>query len=228
MRGTLIVYVFLWVWLLLPTFSVAIISQYRPILQTRYLIVCLPAFLILAADGLVHIRSKPIFVAALVAIVGMSLVGLNSYYEARADLSHSDNWRDATGYCLAQARNGDAVLFTYSAEEIPFREYQDQLRGNLDITLVPKRTELDLLSTAGTWASPALAASTATQNHRVWVITALQPNAHTSEVQAALRTQLEAESQRSFGFVTTQLFVAANSDGLPAKPQANQEKHRTD
>jgi mannosyltransferase len=209
--STTVAYGFIWVWLLLPTFIVGSISLYRPILQARYLIVCLPAFLILAADGLAHIRSRPIFVAALIAMAGLSLVGLNSYYKARVDLNHIDNWRDATSYCLSQAQSGDAVLFTYSAEEIPFREYQNRLgRGGSDITLVPQKTDLELLSTVGTWASSALASSTAFQNHRVWVITALQPNARSAEAQAALRTQLKEESRRSFGFVTTQLFVSAN------------------
>ena len=209
--GATFAYVFLWAWLLLPTFIVGSISLHQPILQVRYLIVCLPPFLILAADGLAHIGSRPIFVAALMAMAGLSLVGVKSYYKARGDLNHIDNWRDATRYCLSQAQSGDAVLFTYSAEEIPFREYQDRLgRRASDITLVPQETDLELLSTVGTWASAPLASSTAAQHHRVWVLTALQPNAHSAEAQAALRTRLKEESRWGFGFVTTQLFVSAN------------------
>lgn len=206
-------YVFLWASILLPTLIVGAISMHWPILQERYLIICLPAFLILAANGLAQIRSKPVFVAAVMTIAGLSLLGVNSYYKERADPNHSDNWRDATTYCLSHAQPGDAILFTYSAEEIPFREYQDRLGGpGPEITLVPEETELALLTRPGTWASPALVSSVASRDHRVWVITAFRPNAASSEAQVVLRTQLNEESRRAFGFVTVQLFVPANHE----------------
>jgi mannosyltransferase len=208
-----IAYVLLWASILLPTLIVGGISLRWPILQGRYLIICLPAFLILAADGVVHIRSKPIFVAALLTIAGLSLLGLNSYYKERADPNHNDNWRDATTYCLSHSQPGDVVLFTYSAEEIPFRDYQDRFTGRRpEITLVPEETELALLTTAGTWASPALVSSVASRNRRVWVITALQPNAASSEAQAVLGNRLNEESRRIFGFVSLKLFAPVDHE----------------
>jgi hypothetical protein len=140
---------------------------------------------------------------------------VNSYYKRRLDVNHTDNWRDATIYCLSHAQSGDAVLFPYSAEEIPFRDYQDRFRNRKsELTLVPQKTDLELLSTAGTWTSPELASLAAAQHQRVWVITALQPNAHSTAVLAALRTEFRGESQHSFGFVTMQLFDSRPS-GAP-------------
>ena len=206
------VYIFLWTWLLLPIFVAGIISLRWPLLQPRYLIVSLPPFLILAADGLARIHSRAIFVAAMVTAAGLSLAGVNSYYKARTDLNHTDNWRAATTYCLSQAHPGDAILFPYSAEEIPFREYQHWLgQETPSLTLVPQKTELELLSSAGTWTSPILASDGALHHQRVWVITALQPNEHSAEVQAALRLHLNEESRTSFGFVTAQLFAQSES-----------------
>ena len=205
-----VVYAFLWMWLLLPIVIVGIVSLYRPALQARYLIVSLPAFLLLAADGLARIRSKVISIVTVVAITGFSTVGLNSYYRARVDVNHSDNWRDATAYCLSHARPGDAVLFTYSAEEIPFRVYQGRLVGmEVGLTLLPQRTELELLNAAGTWTTAAEAADAASRYRRVWVVTALQPSGASLQAHAALRKVAREESRRDFGFVRVQEFVGA-------------------
>jgi uncharacterized membrane protein len=209
-------YVFLWVWFLLPIVGGAIISRYRPVLQARYLIVCLPAFLLLVADGLARLRSRLVFAAALAAITGCSLVGLNAYYRARADQNHSDNWRDATAYCVSQAQPGDAVLFPYSAEEIPFRDYERRLGkfGNR-LVILPQKTELELLSLPGAWTNPAQAGDAASRYRRLWVISALQPSAASQEVEATMRAKLGEESRRDFGFVRVRLFGTSEDDRGP-------------
>jgi uncharacterized membrane protein len=201
-------YLFLWSWLLLPVVIMAISSLRWPILQSRYLIVCLPAFLLLVADGLSRIPSRVVFVAAVMGVIGLSLVGVSSYFQRRRDLRHSDNWRDATHYVLSEAQPGDTILFPYSAEEIPFREYQyrdGRARGEL--TVLPDRTDLELLSTAGTWATTDLALR-AGESQRVWIITALQANDRIRAAEVALNTRAGIAEQRNFGFVRTQLFVS--------------------
>lgn len=206
-------YLFVWSWLLLPVGMMALISVLWPALQSRYLIVCLPAFLLLVADGLAHIRSRVVFLAALMAVVGLSLVGVTSYFQHRRDLAHSDNWRDATHHIISEAQAGDTILFPYSAEEIAFREYQQrQEHPGRELTLLPHRTDLELLSTAGTWATPDLAYTAAEQSQRVWVITALQPNQHIRAAEAALRMRADQVVERNFGFVRTQLFVSRKKD----------------
>jgi hypothetical protein len=205
-------YILIWVWLLLPVFVVRMISLYRPILQSRYLILCLPAFLILAADGLGHL-SKATFVAAALARAGFSLVGVNSYYQARLDANQGDNWRDATNYWLSQVQSGDVVLFPYSAEEIPFLEYRGRFVSRSPaITIIPEKTDLELLGVPGAWTSPETVSTATSQHSRVWVMTALQPNSHSNQVLAALRASRQEESRRTFGFVTLELFVPAQSN----------------
>jgi hypothetical protein len=99
------------------------------------------------------------------------------------------------------------VLFPYSAEEIAFREYQNRFarRGQF-LVLVPKETDLELLSTAGQWMPPQLADSTASLHSRVWLISALQPNSPSRVVEAGVEAHLKALERRDFGFVTVQLF----------------------
>jgi mannosyltransferase len=205
-------YIFLWVWALLPVVVVNTLNLRWPVLQARYLIVCLPAFLLLVADGLSHIRSRVAFVAAFMAVAGLSVVGVSSYFRTRTDLNHSDNWRDASRHILSEAQPGDVALFPYSAEEIAFREYQSRFapRGQ-SLVLVPKETDLELLSAAGQWMSPELAENTAFLHSRVWIISGLQPNSRSRDVEAAVQGHLRPLERLQFGFVTVQLFGSTSA-----------------
>ena len=204
-------YIFLWVWTLLPVMVMTAATLRWPMLQARYLIVCLPPFLLLVADGLAHIRSRIIFVAALTTVAGLSLAGVSADLHRRTDLTHVDDWRDATRHVLSQATPGDAVLFPYSAEEIPFREYQGRFApAEKGTVLVPTRTDGELLSGAGTWSSVELATETASLHSRVWTISALQPNSHSQALHRALASRLNEQSTQRFGFVTVRLFSNRN------------------
>lgn len=201
-------YNFIWIWLLLPTVIMGLLSLRWPILQSRYLIVSLPPFLLLISDGLARLRSRVLFVTATMAVAGFSLLGVASYLRGRTDLSHSDNWRDATGYILSEARSGDAVLFPYSAEEIPFREYQGRFAdGRQDIPLLPPKTDLELLSAAGTWTAPEVALTAARPYSRIWLSTALEPNERSRHLQEELSRHFRIVSRRTFGFVTIQMLA---------------------
>jgi mannosyltransferase len=210
-------YIFLWAWALLPVLLVSTMNLRWPVLQERYLIVCLPAFLLLVADGLTQITPRVAFVAAFMAVGGLSIVGVNSYFRTRTDLNHSDNWRDASRHILSEAQPGDVVLFPYSAEEIAFREYQNRFaRRGQSLILMPKETDLELLSAAGQWMLPELADNTASLHSRIWMISALQPNSHSREVEGAVESRLREHTRRDFGFVTVHLFTDATvQNALP-------------
>ena len=207
-------YIFLWVWALLPVVLVSTINLRWPVLQARYLIVCLPAFLLLVADGVARVKSRIVFVAVFTTVSGLSIIGVTSYIRTRTDLNHSDNWRDASRHILSEAQPGDVVLFPYSAEEIAFREYQNRFaRRGEPLVLVPKETDLELLSAAGRWMLPELADNTASLHSRVWMISALQPNSHNRDVQGAVEGRLREHTRRDFGFVIVHLFTDANVRG---------------
>jgi mannosyltransferase len=207
-------YNFIWIWLLLPTVVVGLLSLRWPMLQSRYLIVSLPPFLLLISDGLARLRSRVLFVTATMAVLGFALLGVVSYLRGRSDLSHSDNWRDATRYILSEATSGDAVLFPYSAEEIPLREYQDRFAGGKQhIPVVPPKTDLELLSVEGSWTDPEVALTAAHLYSRIWVITALQPNERSRQLHRELSRNFRILSRQTFGFVTIQML--AQPDGKP-------------
>ncbi|MGH9194981.1 MAG: glycosyltransferase family 39 protein [Acidimicrobiia bacterium] len=114
------------IWLFLPVTLALGVSAVKPLFVERYLIVCLPPFLILAALGLSRLKSRLILAGALIAIVGLAAPQLFAYYRP----FHKDDWRGATQYVLSQAKSADAVLFFPDFIRRPFDYYRDRLQGS--------------------------------------------------------------------------------------------------
>jgi len=201
-------YCFLLTWLLLPVASVLSISLRWPAFEPRFLIFCLPAFVLLVADAVTQIHSKVLFAAALMIMLGLSLRSTLFYCHERADDTHTDDWRDATSYILTQAEVGDAVLFSYSEEKLAFDEYQRRFRiAGSSIHEFPERTDLELLTERPSRPSVELLDKIAAGHNRVWVVSAFQPNQASCQVDAGLASRFRAREARSFGFVHAKLFA---------------------
>ena len=200
-------YWFLSTWLILPLALALIISLRWPAFEPRFLIFCLPPLVLLASDTLSRIRSNALFAAALMILLGLSLNGTYSYYQARADAEHTDDWRSATRYVLSEEHANDAVLFSYSEERLAFDEYQRQFRvASSRIREFPEQTDLELLMLRPSRPSPAMLDEIVTGYTRVWVISAFQPNSHSLPTDAALKAHFSSLEERSFGFVRVDLF----------------------
>jgi mannosyltransferase len=101
-------YAFLVTWLLVPVMCAFAASfLLRPIFVARYLIICLPPFVLLAATSLSSISRRWIFAVTLVILLILSGRSLLRWY---VDYQ-KENWRDATAFILSEAQSGDAVLF---------------------------------------------------------------------------------------------------------------------
>jgi hypothetical protein len=196
------------IWLALPVTLVLAISLRWPAFEPRFLIFCVPLFALLAADALAQVRSKLLFATTLMIVLGLSLNGTYSYYRARADTEHSDNWRDATRFVLSQAQMGDAVLFIYSEERIAFDAYQRQFQmtGSV-IHEFPEQTDLELLTLRPSRPSAELLENLVAKYRRVWVLSAFQPNRASRQAEAVLRNHFSEYRDRSFGFVHAYLFA---------------------
>jgi hypothetical protein len=201
-------YWFLLIWLILPLILVLFISLRWPAFEPRFLIFCVPPLVLLVANGLTQIRSKVLFSAALMVLLGLSLDGTNSYYRGRADEEHTDDWRNATRHILAQAETGDAVLFSYSEERIAFDEYQRQFHiSNSPIREFPEETDLELLTLRPSRPRPELLDNIVASYKRVWVISAFQPNRASRQTDAVLRSHFSEHRGQNFGFVHADLFA---------------------
>jgi mannosyltransferase len=204
-------YWFLLVWLILPAASILGISLRWPAFEPRFLIFCVPPLVLLVADALTRVRSKVLFSAALMILLGLALRGTYSYYRVRADSEHTDNWRDATRYILSQAEEGDAVLFSYSEERLAFDEYQRRFHPTgFPIHEFPEETVLELLTLRPSRPSPELLDNIVAGYRRVWVISAFQPNRASRQVEATLSAHYREREDRNFGFVRADIFADRN------------------
>jgi mannosyltransferase len=116
-------YAALWLWLLFPICACLVVSVWRPVFLVRYLLVSLPALILLVAVGLEQLRRSVLIVAAVLVIGGMSLQGVRSYYQRDFDL-YRDDWRDATHALLEDAQPGDAALIYVSTGRMSYEYYR--------------------------------------------------------------------------------------------------------
>ena len=118
-------YDFLFIWLAFPIVAVVAASQFRSIFLARYLIVCLPASVLLAAAGIARLRNV-IQAGLLLAMGVLSIGGVLSYHQRDFDVGR-DDWRGATQYVLSHAEPGDGIFFYSAPGRIPFEYYRTLL-----------------------------------------------------------------------------------------------------
>jgi mannosyltransferase len=118
---------FLLVWLLFPVALTILLSFARPVFLGRYMIFCLPAFLILAAAGVARLRPAWLLGAVLAGILFLGSQGVSFIYA-----NDFDDERDASvaaaAFMLDHAQPGDAVIFHIAATRIPY-EFARSMRA---------------------------------------------------------------------------------------------------
>ena len=119
---------FLVCWLLVPIAITLAVSLRKPIFADRYLIVCLPALLLLAGWGLARLR--PPWAAPL--LLTILLVATARHLVANSAKMVKDDWRGATGSVLAQTAPGDGLIFELGPCRLPFDYYTVQA-GRSDV-----------------------------------------------------------------------------------------------
>ncbi len=93
-------------WFAVPILVAFAFSRlFNPVFSDRYLILSLPAMVILAAAGVARLPGAPLRGVALLALVAGSAWSIDDAYPEPED------WRGATSLLLAEAQQGDAVVF---------------------------------------------------------------------------------------------------------------------
>ena len=110
-------YSFLLTWLFLPLFATVVLSYWKAALLPRYLLVSLPAAVILGAAGAMHLPEK-FRALILVLLVALSLKSVASHYHRP-----NQDWRSAIQYVLAHSRSGDAVSMMPASSAAVFDYY---------------------------------------------------------------------------------------------------------
>jgi mannosyltransferase len=108
-------------WFLVPVLLVFAISKLgRPLFIDRFLIIALPALLLLAAAGLVRLPGRALGIVALGLLVAASAVGIRDWYTRPS----VEDYRAATRYILENERPGDKVIYDPSYISDPFGYYE--------------------------------------------------------------------------------------------------------
>jgi uncharacterized membrane protein len=113
-------------WLLAPVLLAFAISWLgQPIFETRYLIIVLPALLLLAALGISELPSRVLGGTTLVALVALLVLGIRNWYAEPSN----EAYREATRYVLSNEHRVDgAVYYPFDATS-PGMSYYTQQAG---------------------------------------------------------------------------------------------------
>jgi mannosyltransferase len=96
-------------WIAVPFAFTASLSLLRPAMVPRFLAVCIPAAVLLAAAGLAFYRQRfPLIMVLILAIAVLFSVKSIRFYFRHSDLN--EDWRGATGYIFANVAAGDDVI----------------------------------------------------------------------------------------------------------------------
>ncbi len=208
--GTRWRWMLLLLWLCVPiVMSVAVSVVVRPVIDGRYLTICLPPLALLAAGALVHLWPRRLARVLLVLLLAIDIISLDWYYRR----AQNEDWRDVTTYVLRHARPGDYVLFFASYVRTPFNLY----RGMDDTAAAPRITAVSTAPSDRTSPPPTelskwrpLVQTTAVaraQATRVWVL--LSHNATPDCEQAVddyLRQRFTSGDSTVFNLVRVRLY----------------------
>ncbi len=115
---------FLLVWLFLPIAIVLGFSiLFQPWFINRYLLVSLPALVLLAASGIHLLRPKWLGISAFVIILVAEFAGFPEFYRYR--LAYQE-WKPATDYLVAHQHPGDVAVFCVAHGRLLFEYYRDK------------------------------------------------------------------------------------------------------
>jgi len=201
---------FLLIWLLFPIALTFLLSFARPVFLARYMIFCLPAFLILAAAGIVRLKPWWLSTTAAVVILVLSARGISFVYAHDFDRER-DQASAASNFILDHSQAGDGIVFHIAETRIPYELFRTwragentaspDYHGQLGPEIVFPRHGAGLDSRDFTGKPTAeLIRDAAGAHHRIWVMlmhngTAENPDATTvmlSRVLAEALPQMQA------------------------------------
>lgn len=198
---------FVWMWLVLPVAMTVAISLLKPMLVSRYLIFCLPAFVLLVAVGLSVVRPRWLMGAALLAVLALSLRGVGAYYRTGFDPPEQD-WRGAVHYMLAQAQPGDAALFYHPLGRLAYEYYRQRWpQFPAPDVVFPPHADARLLK--GTQPDFALLPQLPKHYRRLWLVQNWGPDVFTRRMDAVFGVHYIKASERDFSVIRIKLYQSA-------------------
>lgn len=114
---------FLASWLVLPIGLALAASFVQPMFLSRYLIICIPALVLLAGRGIASLQPASLSATALAVLVILAAQRLPQYYEHRSEFRQ---WKAVTDDLVSRSQPGDAALFCIAPGRLLFDYYRDR------------------------------------------------------------------------------------------------------
>ena len=127
-------------WLLLPPLITLAASPIRPLFSPRYMLLCVPALILLAARGVTLLYNLPaamrwVGAVAVGLVVSLSAWGTHEYFVHFA--AENTDWRSAVNYILENQTPGDGV-FIYTSHALCYRYYADRAERQQRVATAPE------------------------------------------------------------------------------------------
>jgi mannosyltransferase len=184
-------------WAFLPVIINVIVSLgQQSMFLTRYMLISLPAFSLMAGLGIDRLKSRYAVTAILALIFAVQMAGVPQYQAYRSEYKE---WSTATDYMLSNSRSGDGAIFALAHGRLLFQYYDEQhyqgRRPNFQIEYPDLQNETTD-PVALTYYPPVrdgLLESLAAKYDRVWLVLYPDDTAPTNEVSARMARQLSAQ-----------------------------------
>jgi mannosyltransferase len=127
----------LWL-LLLPTVTLAV-TPIKPLFYPRYMVICVPALVLLAARGITKLYRLPeanrwAGATAFLLVVTLSLWGTHEYFVNLG--TETSDWRSAVSYILQHQQPGDGAVF-FLPNAYCYRYYVHRAQSQHEVTTAP-------------------------------------------------------------------------------------------
>jgi uncharacterized membrane protein len=178
-----------------PLIFSLLVSVVRPLFFHRFLIICLPAWLLAVGAGICALTQRRVRTLALVGVCALSLVStVMSYSRMRED------WRGAVNFLIDNANAQDVVLYYQPVANWAAESYRDWLPGGT----ANRPTAVSVDRQSNDWLAKIAGA------RRVWLVEypANLSDDTTRTVETELHRRYTAAVQQQYRAITVTEFVA--------------------
>ena len=175
--------------LLLPIVITLLVSIVRPAFYHRFLIICLPGWLLIIAVAIERMRRRMVRVAVVAGLCVLSLSATVLMYKRV-----TEDWRGAVTYLIANAQPGDRVVYYQSVGEFAAESYRDWLPGGSG----PRPTPIAIDGRHPNWMREL------ERDKSVWLVLyrAKADDAESRRIEGELENDYRVVEQRKFRGVT--------------------------
>lgn len=178
-------------WILVPPVLTFLLSLSVPVFLSRYLIVTLPALVLLVGVGVNAIKPRSIGYGMLGVVVLLSVVR-----NVPAYTSSTEDWRSATAFVLDRADTDDMIVFYVADGRVPYGYYEKRATATTSPEIL--RYEVVTKDQPESVVDALVASVSESGDRRVWVVLSHDNARRGPAIEQQLYVIHELESRTKF------------------------------